>query len=137
MKGSAHTTVTLAASLGLLFIDPVMAAGCASGVILSPDLDCDMGYIGLAHLRNIPAGRVISKLWEWFWKPYSLFFAHRSMSSHGLVISTIIRVVYLAIPLLVLNIWIPMTIPAWIGRAIIGLMVSDILHTVTDSLFKN
>ena len=139
MNGSNHARVTAVLAAALMCHDPVMAAGAVSGIILSNDLDINtVKYIGTNIIRRIPViGRLLAFLWRVMWWPYAVKFKHRSTDSHGLVIGTIIRVLYISIFFLVANIWIPMTIPAWLGRAIVGLIMSDCLHTVTDILFRN
>lgn len=85
-----------------------LVVGALSGILLSPDLDVDGGYIGLHFLRSIPIiGWPISKAWELFWKPYAVVIPHRSWISHFPVISTTIRVgilfVCFGIPLALMN----------------------------------
>lgn len=66
--------LTLIVSGGFLF----------SGLMLSPDLD----------LNSLPFKR-----WgwlRWIWIPYQKLVRHRSIFSHGLVIGTTLRVIYLA-----------------------------------------
>lgn len=136
-SGRVHSAVTLTTAVLLSCYDPIMAAGAASGVLLSPDLDCDLGYIGFAKLRSIRfIGGPAAFVWEWWWKPYSIFVPHRSPTSHAPIISTIIRICYLAIPFFVANIFIDMTIPSWLGRAIIGLIIVDCLHILLDAFMK-
>ena len=136
-SGRVHSAVTLTTAVLLSCYDPVMAAGALSGIILSPDLDVDTGFIGFGKLRSVRfIGGPAAFVWEWFWKPYAVTFAHRSTTSHGLIISTAIRICYLAIPFFVANIWVEMTIPAWLGRAIIGLIIVDCLHILMDAFMK-
>lgn len=133
-SGRVHSAVTMFTAAVLSCHDPIMGAGAVCGVILSPDLDLDTGFIGFGKLRGLPlVGGPLAAVWRVFWYPYAVLFGHRSPSSHGLIISTVIRVCYLAIPFFVANIWIPMTIPAWLGRAIIGLLIVDCLHILMDA----
>jgi len=72
LTGSGN--ITLGVSVGFLF----------SGLMLSPDLD----------LHSLPFKR-----WgflRWIWIPYQQVMQHRSIFSHGPIIGTTIRVLYLA-----------------------------------------
>lgn len=56
-----------------------------SGLMLSPDLD----------LHSLPYKR-----WgwlRWIWRPYQKMLTHRSVLSHGLLIGTMLRVLYLGV----------------------------------------
>lgn len=53
------------------------------GYYFSPDLDIDSAI----YYRW--------KFFRWIWKPYRLIITHRSIFSHGLIIGTIIRIIYL------------------------------------------
>lgn len=113
------------------------ALGCLSGVILSPDLDCDSGCISMHVVRRLFGG-VVAWLWQIFWLPYSILLPHRSFWSHGPVISTLIRVGYLGLwGLLVVALFhwpLPEWSPLW-GWALAGLVTSDLVHTLMDRLF--
>ncbi|MBW4647578.1 MAG: metal-binding protein [Kastovskya adunca ATA6-11-RM4] len=86
--------LTLIVSSGFLF----------SGLMLSPDLD----------LYSRPFKR-----WgwlRWIWIPYQKVMRHRSLFSHGLIIGTTLRVLYLAV-------WI-------IGLGVLGLAVVQVFREV-------
>lgn len=78
------------------------AAGCLSGVFLSPDLDVDAGYIGLYYIRKY-FGEILSVTWQWLWKPYAVLMPHRSRASHTPVLGTMLRLLYLYLSYLVLG----------------------------------
>jgi uncharacterized metal-binding protein len=84
---------------------------------------------------------------RWFilkmiWIPYQLLFEHRSVFTHGLIIGTLIRVVYVAI--------IPLAVFAFRGDTphiltavnlkiflyvLIGLEAGSAVHTISDKIF--
>lgn len=137
-NGRVHTLTTLGLAVGSLpFLSPPLTVGIISGLILSPDLDVDFGFIGLAHLRRIPiAGKVISGCWQVFWYPYAKIVPHRSHISHSILFGTCLRVGYLALPLLALNyLGMEMGIPTWFGAWFIGLVLADTLHIILDWMF--
>lgn len=83
---------------------------------------------------------------RWFvfkiiWIPYQLMFNHRSIFTHGLIIGTIIRLIYLGIiPCIILyikgNFEIIRTIDLDIFILVfIGLELGSAIHTISDKLF--
>lgn len=69
--------------------------GAALSVLLTPDKDVDGGDISYKIIRKL---FFTDKIWRIFWKPYSLAYKHRSIYSHGIFISTLIRWIYLVCP---------------------------------------
>ncbi len=139
-SGRVHTLTTLGLAVGsILMVDPVVSVGILSGLILSPDLDVDDGFIGLSHLRRMPVvGTALSWIWRAFWWPYSKTVPHRSAISHAPIVGTVLRVGYLTLPLLVMNFMgVPMTLPTGFGRWFIGLCLADGLHIILDWTVKH
>jgi uncharacterized metal-binding protein len=134
-SGKVHSVYTgLLALVSLPAGDYALTVGILSGLILSPDLDVDDGYIGLAHLRRFGCvGNVASVLWRTFWYPYSKLVPHRSPISHSFIVGTTVRVGYLFLPLLLANIFgLPLQLPTHFGSWFIGLCLSDGLHVLMD-----
>jgi uncharacterized metal-binding protein len=82
---------------------------------------------------------------RWFilkmiWIPYQLMFEHRSVFSHGLIIGTIIRIIYVGlIPFLILYFWKHINIFTHINwhifiLIVIGLECGSALHTIADKM---
>ena len=117
--------IAAAASLGCDWQACLAAGvGCASGVVISPDLD-------LVNTVRVP---VIGWLWGAYWWPYRKIVAHRSRFSHMPVLGTLGRVAYLT-PIIIIAISIlPVEI---IGAWIAGLMAADLLHALLDALLLN
>lgn len=156
-NGQTHTKMTLAATIavgaGAFFvgIPPLQAVaasiGCLTGAILSPDADVDGGFLGHNHVRRV-FGSVIGKVWEVAWFPYAKLVPHRHPISHAPVISTIIRLAYVGLWMLLFG-WL-----AWLAfrfdfdwavvvgvlgsplfyAFFIGLTVSDTLHFLADQI---
>jgi len=106
--------------------------GCASGIALSPDAD----IAGLTEgetwvIHKLP---VIGWLWAGYWWVYGKLLPHRGIS-HWPIAGTATRLLYLAIPLLILawrfqlSFW-PLPPLAWAWAA--GLAWSDVLHWIGD-----
>lgn len=80
-------------------------------------------------------------LFKMIWIPYQLMFNHRSIFTHGLIIGTIIRLIYLGIiPFIFIflkgNIQIFTTINLSICILIvIGLEAGAAIHTISDKIF--
>lgn len=137
-SGRVHTTATILLAIGTFpLANPPLTAGVLSGLILSPDLDVDDGFIGLAHLRRVGClGNVLSGIWRAFWYPYSKIVPHRSPISHSIIFGTVVRVGYLILPLLALSFFVPVSVESWFGVWFVGLCLSDALHIVMDYLKK-
>ena len=151
-SGQTHTLVTVAAAglVGMLAL-PLAAKdvrilavvpGCLAGMFLSPDLDVSQNISGW-HVRRFGgiAGELLSFLWRLFWWPYAAIIPHRHWVSHAPVVSTLIRLVYLATPLLALLIllgsleWALLFVldhQLMFVSALFGLGLSDLLHWILD-----
>jgi len=141
--------------LGSLFYGPGIeyAAGALVGIMLTPDLDVDNGYIGntIIERRLGIFGKFVSKIWDGLWYFYRKSLKHGSELSHFPIISTLFRLGYLYVFLII----IPYTI-FWLAipgawsmeselhwwnvqlaiyyRLILGLMGSDLIHWALDIL---
>ncbi len=119
-------------------------AGCAAGLILSPDLDI-RHTTESQYLVRKTGGCVAGALWTGLWWPYAhlLIPRHRHPLSHLPILGTAIRVVYLAgVPLILwwlLHLAIPeiplptlpqISLPIWWSLG--GLALVDALHTILD-----
>lgn len=136
-SGHTHTLTTVGlAGVTLIAGNPALTAGVLSGLVLSPDLDVDDGFIGFAHLRRIGCvGGLLSGLWRVYWYPYARLVPHRSHISHSVFFGTVVRVFYLILPVLLVNVLgVTVVIPAWFGMWFIGLCLSDALHIALDWL---
>lgn len=120
-----------------------VCAGCAAGMLLTPDLDVNNGSISNHHARRT-FGAVIGVVWEVIWKPYSWIIPHRSLLSHMPVIGTALRLFYLScIVYLVLRLvgiavptLVPTALPWWLPFAFAGLCLSDAAHWLLDLFVK-
>lgn len=138
-SGRVHTATTIGLALGsVCVLEPALTLGILSGLVLSPDLDVDKGFIGLHHLRKIPfVGKALSLVWRILWLPYSYIVPHRSHISHSIFFGTCARVAYLLLPILVLNYFgLPIHLPSKFGVWFLGLCLSDILHIFLDYAVK-
>lgn len=101
-SGKVHTSITLAlTSIEFLLLpfypDPnnyFLAIGTFSGIFITPDHDIDAGNISFSLVRE-RLGDLPSLVWRTFWFPYAKMVSHRSVLSHGPVIGTVLRIVYL------------------------------------------
>lgn len=109
MTGKQHMAMSVGGGLGLAvgggmadhanaYSYLLAAIGCLVGVFFTPDHDVDGGNYTNLIFRSIH----MDWLWGPFWIPYRKAFRHRSIWSHGPLISTIVRILYLCFPLLVL-----------------------------------
>jgi len=139
-SGRIHAVITIAAA-GLTYAwgtgsgeTPALAAaaatGCAAGVLLTPDLD--IKGTRADRIVRTEAGILPAIIWGLFWNPYSTLIPHRSWLSHGPLIGTALRLIYMAVPLYILGI-MPRPGPM-LARIIAGLVISDNLHIGADFL---
>jgi uncharacterized metal-binding protein len=115
----------------------LLAGGTFAGLILTPDLDVETGSISNGIARR-SLGCLFGVLWAIYWRPYAAIVPHRSWVSHLPFISTFIRLVYLALPLLIYR-WyttgqIGMAMPHWLLIAYYGLAIADLAHWFLDTI---
>lgn len=137
-SGKTHAVITLATAsltytLATFSGEPpslavLTAFGCTLGVIVNPDLDIK-GTRADKLIRK-ETGFIPAVAWGLFWNPYSYYIPHRSIISHGLIIGTVIRLLYIAVPLALLGA-LPKFGPV-LNRVILGLIISDNLHIGAD-----
>jgi len=143
-KTHARTSLVLAAPVGVAVAvwtrDPAAgvcaALGCASGVVLSPDLDVDHKTESEEQVsRWGPLFGIVFMTW---WLPYALVMRHRSFWSHFPGISTTIRVLYAFWWLAPLSFAIrqtPGVLFWWFSLwYVVGLTISDTAHWVQDGM---
>jgi uncharacterized metal-binding protein len=159
--GCVHQKASLALAggflLGSLVFGPGIeyAAGALVGIMVMPDLDVDAGNISNKIIRHKLGrnglGRWVEKGWDMLWYFYRKSLKHGSELSHFPVISTLFRLAYLFLFLLVIpysvvelvapgawNIW--SELHWWLMlivdhyKIILGLMGSDFIHWGLDIL---
>jgi len=143
----AATTVALSLAAGVgaytqnqpVPVITALAGGCLAGLLLSPDLDVDQGSISMKFARR-SFGCLVGLIWAIYWKPYSAIIPHRSWLSHLPVISTALRLLYMALPYLAWQWWqtrqIGFTLPDWFYLAFLGLCLSDLAHWAMDNTIR-
>lgn len=148
-KGTTHAkaTVALAVASGLLAYfhfdqtlvhSAAISGGALAGLVLTPDLDVNVGCISNDIVRR-SGGRAAGNLWTLFWRPYSLLMPHRSPLSHMPIVGTAIRLMYLSIiPALLFwyssGTWAGLNFPDWGWWAVGGLALADTLHFLMDQI---
>lgn len=150
-SGEVHLRVTLflapvaGVTTFLVTGSPALAlwstVGCLAGVLLTPDLDQEsINYVEWMLIR-VTLG--LGYLWLAFWGPYSTLLRHRSWVSHGPLIGTLGRILYIQGGLYVLEVLglvhpLPrlqelVRHPAFLA-AVGGLALSDLGHWLFDYL---
>lgn len=161
--GREHNAALVGAAVGVasaFFIAqtnaniPVVIIGVLFGTAVSPDMDVDDGNISYYYARKIG----MEWYWKTLWKPYALATNHRGFS-HLPIMSTILRLIYIAFPATILlsaifgkririlstlfaqiaaipflSLFFVMTTqyPALFVQAICGLIFADIIHLILD-----
>lgn len=113
------------------------AIGCATGLIVDPDLDLD--DITRGEWQMIKKLWIVGMLWVALWYPYAWLIPHRSPLSHWPLIGTAGRVGYLLGWLWLVGLIVGISVPVgaimqqplfvvWFG----GLAVADTAHWLMD-----
>ncbi len=110
------------------------ALGAFTGLVVEPDLDQDYQAAPLETMRQT-GGDGLAKLWQLYWTPYARFIPHRSWMSHGPVVGTLGRLLYLAplyaLPILVWTHFFGFP-TAQLFAYFVGLAWVDLLHYIMD-----
>ena len=142
-NGKRHATATLVVAscsfLTLALVCDVPTAiftslGCLAGLVLSCDLDVQAGSRSNHYVRKF-AGIVVAALWKTIWMPYAWAIPHRSVWSHGPIISTAIRLLYLGFLPAAFWWWAGWPLPrleTWMMWAVLGLVAADCTHALLD-----
>lgn len=165
--GKSHSSASIGLGVGVLtgllplYPKEIVAVslGALLGVVLTPDLDVDNGSISNWYVRKI-FGKFGDRVWRMWTTPYAYAMSHRSTLSHFPGISTIVRLLYLAFPIIIIIaskedtflravlaqlIAIPLLIALtfvyremdiyYLAFVILGLVLSDTLHYLFDWVF--
>ena len=139
-NGKTHDIITLVVSPVVAGVSYYLTKDVkTTGIIFVSYLFASLMFNGDLDTNSRPYNR-------WFilkiiWIPYQLMFEHRSVFSHGLIIGTIIRIIYIgSIPFFIfyfkdnLNIFRNIDLHLLI-LLFIGLESGAALHTISDKLF--
>lgn len=125
---------------------PIIVVGCwVLDVTLSNTLIISISYLFSALMFNGDLDyntRVYNRWWifKMVWIPYQLMFSHRSVFTHGIVIGTLIRVLYIgSIPFLVLYYSYGIDLIETIGIdnliiLLVGFELGNLSHSIPDWL---
>lgn len=149
-SGKIHATASIVTAISAFVIFLVtgiaqfmyclyIGLGALSGVLISPDLDLmENGNYSLVILRR--RSPVLSGLWKVLWWPYGTLSHHRGVS-HWPVIGTLLRVIYMALPIIAVTMLlyyfgfpVKLHVP-WLVPVTMGLMIADFIHIVLDVIF--
>jgi uncharacterized metal-binding protein len=136
-NGRTHDIITFVAA-------PIVAAVSywitkdlkTTGIILGFYLFASLMFNGDLDYNTRPYNRWW--LFKMIWIPYQLMFHHRSVFTHGLIIGTVIRVLYISIiPILILSFKGHTEIIRninwhYVILALVGLEAGAALHTIAD-----
>lgn len=158
-NGKTHDTITKVSILPLFLI------GCLALSYLSILIDINNPIVFLSIIiTNILAymfssfmfngdldtnSNVYNRWWifKMIWIPYQIMFSHRSIFTHGIIIGTLIRIIYLLIWFIPLYLILPnKTINLieylynnhliYIISIYIGLETGNIIHTLSDKIYS-
>lgn len=136
MAGAAATMMGYPTG-GVVAAALLMAAGCAMGILFTPDLDVDHRTVA----ERVP---IVGFFWFIIWWPYAKVLPHRSFHSHFPLWSTALRQLYfVSLIWLVgrltgaeqadwLYFWEWLLVQWWYWWLVLGLLLSDIAHWLRD-----
>ena len=110
-----------------------------TAILMSTYLFASLMFNGDLDMPSKPFNRWW--LFKMIWIPYQIMFNHRSIFTHGLVIGTVVRILYLGIiPFIILflkgNLDILLNINLQIIFLIlIGLELGSAIHTISDKVY--
>lgn len=139
-NGKTHDTITfitapIVGGISYCFIKEIQTTAIFLGLYLFSSLM----FNGDLDTNSRPYNRWW--LFKMIWIPYQLMFHHRSIFTHGIIIGTIVRVLYLSvIPITILllkgnfQIFTTINVNVWL-LILIGLESGSAIHTVSDKIF--
>lgn len=135
--GRTHDIITFVAAPVVLGVSYYFTGDWKSaGIIFTCYLFASLMFNGDLDYNTRPYNRWF--ILKMIWIPYQLMFRHRSIFTHGLIIGTVIRIVYVSIiPLIILyfkhDLYIIKTIDLNLLLIIfIGLESGSAVHTIAD-----
>jgi uncharacterized metal-binding protein len=120
--------------LGALIGFILSCVGFSLQRVMTPDLDVNNGFYGFFLIRK-RFGNLAAGLYQVYWKPYALILPHRGLWSHGAVISTLFRMLYLFIPIIMLGYFLGYNLFYWWDWWIYlsyGVIIADLGHICLD-----
>ena len=114
------------------------------GLSLIPMIIISVAYLfasfmfnGDLDIQSKPYNRWL--ILKWIWLPYRSMISHRSILSHGIIIGTIVRLIYIGIiPLIFMYLYgfdFTILYDMNVLYALIGLECGSTLHTISDKIF--
>lgn len=106
------------------------------GIITLTYLFASFMFNGDLDTNSAPYNRWF--IFKMIWIPYQLMFEHRSIFTHGLIIGTIVRIIYIGfIPIIILYFSGSIIYINWylLLLIFIGLELGSAIHTIADKIF--
>jgi uncharacterized metal-binding protein len=101
-----------------------------SSLMFNGDLDCNSSAYNRWWLLKM------------VWIPYQLMFNHRSVFSHGILIGTVVRLIYLSliiVPIIYFGFNIKINLNIFLNSIFLiifaGLEIGNVVHTISDRIF--
>lgn len=136
-SGRVHDIITLSSAIPLYGITTYLSNVYISSILIISYVFAGLVFNGDLDLKSAPYKRWF--IFRWVWKPYQMVFRHRSMLTHGIIIGTSIRLLYLGVLFLPLMIYYSNDLIYFLETykdeltiILIGLECGAISHTLTD-----
>lgn len=133
--GKSHTLITYALILPV-FVSTYTFVGLSESIIVT----VSFLFAGLMFNGDLDIHSDVYKRWmflRFIWIPYRKMFNHRSFLTHGFMIGTIIRLLYISVVFFPLTLFIDFSsIDLYVIMIIfIGLEIGSMSHSIADLVF--
>ena len=137
-SGKTHDTISI------IFLPILLATLYFIGLEILPLILITVSYLFSSFMFNGDLDLPSKPYYRWsilrfIWKPYQSTFSHRSIYTHGIIIGTIIRLIYLGfIPFMIMFLIdsdMSYLFNIKLFYIFLGLEIGAALHTISDYLF--
>ncbi|MFW6243065.1 MAG: metal-binding protein [bacterium] len=134
--GRTHDLISLIFTPFVLLISlSILDNLILTGVLISSFIFSSFMFNGDLDIKSSPYYRW--SIFRFIWIPYQMIFRHRSVFTHGLIIGTLVRLIYLfIIPVIILYVndvkILEIIRNDYVLFVVIGLEAGAALHTITD-----
>lgn len=139
-SGRTHDLITYILSMFIIpFVFIINGININSILFITSFLFSALMFNGDLDIIN---SRPFNRWWllKMIWIPYQMFFSHRSIWTHGFIIGTLIRVIYIAaIPTILFYNDIVGIVNLYNNEiiiVIIGLEIGSMSHSIADKIFN-
>lgn len=138
-NGKTHDRITFITAPIVMVSSLIILGGVVDTIIItSTFFFASMMFNGDLDTNSRPYNRWW--LFKVVWVPYQMLFTHRSIFTHGIVIGTIVRLIYLSPLFILISKIFHLNLQEinwhYLLLIFIGLELGNSIHTISDKLFR-